>query len=96
MRTAVKRGRKTTSKTKAKAKTRGATSKAKPKTKSRKHPWKVLARYQSQSSPGLKHEVRRGGDGVVYCTCLGWKMARRRNGEPKARNCWHLQDYRGY
>jgi len=85
MRTAVRKA------TKAKAKKKHPTAARK-----RKHPWKVLARYQSQSSPGLKHEVRRGGDGVVYCTCLGWKMARKRNGEPKARNCWHLQDYRGY
>ena len=78
-------------------KTKTRPAKRKPQAKAtRKHPWKVLARYKSQSSPGLKHEVRRGGDNVIYCTCNGWKMARKRNGEPKARNCWHLIDYRGY
>lgn len=43
----------------------------------------VLQTYPSKSS--LKqHEVRRGADGVLYCTCWPWK---------KTRWCKHLESY---
>jgi hypothetical protein len=46
---------------------------------------KVLATYPS-SSGGRDHEVRLGGDGVVYCTCPGWRFHTRRW-------CKHLEDF---
>lgn len=50
----------------------------------------VLAQFPSQSNPDVTHEVRRGKDKVIYCTCPGWRMAKKRNGAPKDRKCWHL------
>ena len=47
----------------------------------------VLATYPSSSSNTV-HEVRRGGDGVLYCLCMGWKMNK---GSPKT--CKHTTDY---
>lgn len=44
----------------------------------------VLKRYESKSKPGTYHEVRRGEDGVLYCTCWAWK---------RNRTCKHLNDY---
>lgn len=48
----------------------------------------VLATYPSSSSDQI-YEVRRGGDGVLYChPCRGWQMSK---GVPK--NCKHTRDY---
>lgn len=43
----------------------------------------ILATYQSSSGTG-GYEIREGGDGVVYCTCTGWRMRR---------TCRHLTDW---
>lgn len=42
---------------------------------------KVLMSFESESSPDRMHEVRRGADGKIYCTCMGWRFHR---------SCWHL------
>lgn len=46
---------------------------------------KVLATYPSSSSC-MAYEVRQGDDGVVYCTCPGWRFHSRRW-------CKHLEAY---
>ena len=43
---------------------------------------RTLKTFGSSSVPGAFHEVRRGLDGKIYCTCGGWKRYRR---------CWHLE-----
>ena len=43
----------------------------------------VLGTYASSSSNKV-YQVIRGHDGVIYCTCPGWKFSR---------NCKHLQAY---
>ena len=47
----------------------------------------VLANYPSSSSDSI-YEVRRGGDGVLYCTCRGWIASKQ---VPRA--CKHCKDY---
>jgi len=49
--------------------------------------YEVLNTYESESKPGLMHEVRRGGDGVVYCTCPRWRLNQGR------KSCRHLDEY---
>jgi hypothetical protein len=44
----------------------------------------VLATVRSESS-AASYEIRRGGDGVVYCTCPSWRFSR------EARDCKHLR-----
>ncbi len=53
--------------------------------------WKV-ASFPSQSHPGLTHDVWRGADGVLYCTCLGWRYQI----DPPAarRDCVHVKEAR--
>lgn len=39
----------------------------------KQQPAEVLAKFESKSSPGTFHEIRRSRrDGVIYCTCRGW------------------------
>lgn len=45
----------------------------------------ILATNPSSSSPGKVYEVRRGGDGVLYCTCRGWTTHK---------HCWHLDSWK--
>lgn len=47
----------------------------------------VLAEYPSSSSNKM-HQVRRGGDGVLYCVCLGWAHSK---SSPKM--CKHTKQY---
>jgi len=44
----------------------------------------VLQTYPS-SSGKTTHEVREGGDGVIYCTCPGWRF----NKHCKHLDMWH-------
>ena len=45
----------------------------------------VLATYPSSSGNSV-HQVRLGDDGVVYCTCPGWRLHNKRR-------CKHLTHY---
>jgi len=36
----------------------------------------VLVEYEG-SKPGTQHQIIRGADGVVYCSCWAWKMNKR-------------------
>ena len=44
----------------------------------------ILKQYPSKSTPGHYHKVMVGDDGIIYCTCWGWK---------KTRWCKHLEDW---
>jgi len=48
----------------------------------------VLAVAPSKTNPNKTYEIRRGADGVVYCTCPAWRFQRLRKGE--TRTCKHL------
>lgn len=51
----------------------------------------VLARNESHSSPGSFHEVRRGADGNVYCTCPSWRFQKN---SPLNRTCKHIESWK--
>ena len=42
----------------------------------------VLGEFRSKSTRGKIYQVKRGGDGVIYCDCWQWK---------KTRMCSHIQ-----
>ena len=42
--------------------------------------------YVPSSTPGKHYEIRRGDDGVVYCTCPAWSF-----GKAKGIPCKHLK-----
>jgi hypothetical protein len=44
----------------------------------------VLATNPSSSNPSIVYRVLKGGDGVIYCDCPGWKMRK---------DCKHLKAY---
>lgn len=48
----------------------------------------VLATFPSKSNPEITHTVSRGNDGVVYCSCPGWRYART---VPTLRSCTHTK-----
>jgi hypothetical protein len=52
----------------------------------------VLSRFASKSNPSLSHEVRRGADGVVYCTCPSWRFQKN---SPSNRTCKHIEMWKG-
>lgn len=49
--------------------------------------WEVLDTYESSSSDVI-YEVRKGHDGVIYCTCPAWRMKQGRA------SCKHLDQWR--
>ena len=51
----------------------------------------VLARVPSSSNPSKSYEIRRGGDGVVYCTCPSWRFQKN---SPSARTCKHIEGWK--
>lgn len=51
----------------------------------------VLARFASKSNPSKSHEVRRGADGVVYCTCPSWRF---QHNSPSNRTCKHIEQWK--
>ena len=44
----------------------------------------TLATNKSSSNPNITYRIIKGGDGVIYCDCPGWKMNK---------NCKHLKAY---
>lgn len=48
----------------------------------------MLETFPSRSSPGTVYEVRRGGDGTIYCTCPQWRFKQGRGG------CKHLAEWK--
>ena len=46
--------------------------------------FEVLETNSSASNPAVTHEIRRGGDGIIYCTCPAWRFRR---------TCRHLDNY---
>lgn len=48
----------------------------------------LITTVASSSNPNLRHEIRLGGDGVVYCTCPAWRFQRK---SPAARQCKHMR-----
>lgn len=47
----------------------------------------VLQTISSKSSSAV-YEIRKGGDGAIYCTCPGWRFSK---ADPKT--CKHLQGF---
>ena len=55
----------------------------------------ILGHYTSGSSDAI-YQVRRGGDGVLYCSCRGWVSnlnAQKRAGGREPAQCKHTKDY---
>ena len=44
----------------------------------------ILWKAPSGSNPNKTYDIIKGGDGVIYCTCIAWKMHK---------TCKHLQAY---
>lgn len=53
-----------------------------------KQGWTLLETWEPKSRPGSFYEVRRGGDGKVYCTCPAWRFS-------KGHACRHIKERRG-
>lgn len=47
----------------------------------------ILKKIPSKSSPSISHEVRRGDDGSIYCTCPSWKFSK------GSKSCTHVREY---
>ena len=47
---------------------------------------RVLGKIKSSSNPNKYYDIKLGADGVVYCSCVAWKMSKW---------CKHLEEYHG-
>jgi hypothetical protein len=47
-----------------------------------------IAKVRSSSDKTTHHQIKRGKDGRVYCTCKGWRYSR-----PAFKTCKHLEQY---
>lgn len=50
----------------------------------------LLALAPSKTDPSKSYEIRKGADGVTYCTCPSWKHKRQSSGD---RTCKHLASF---
>jgi len=50
----------------------------------------VITTVSSKSNPEKSYEIRRGNDGVIYCTCPAWRYQRLKKGE--TRTCKHMAE----
>jgi len=51
----------------------------------------ILATIPSKSNPNKSYQVRKGADGVIYCTCPAWIFSAKKTG---VHDCKHLQALR--
>ena len=55
-------------------------------TEKKSQKWEVLCVISSFSQSDVEYEIRRGGDGRIYCTCPAWRFGR-------GKSCKHLKLY---
>jgi predicted nucleic acid-binding Zn finger protein len=51
----------------------------------------ILATIPSKSNPSKSYQVRKGDDGVIYCTCPAWAFSGKK---PGGHDCKHLRALR--
>ena len=51
----------------------------------------VLARVPSSSNPSKSYEIRKGADGVCFCTCPSWRFQKN---SPSNRTCKHIEGWK--
>lgn len=50
----------------------------------------LVQSFPSRTSAGVTHDVRRGRDGVLYCTCPSWRFQESRAPHRRT-NCRHIR-----